>query len=141
MKILILLLGVCMFLSACATTPIGKIEPEGFESKTVVVTAGFQEVFRNILFGMKKCQGMGIPFGQIYTDINEAHMDIFMGGHDNNLSRESAYPYGEIIIKKIDEKSSYVSIKLVKRPIYRLSNAEIIGLWESFAMGNFVCID
>lgn len=141
MRILILLFALCAMLSSCATTPIGKIESSGFESKTIVVNAGFQEVYRNIVFGMKKCNTLGVPFGNIYTDINEAHIDIFMGGHENNISRESAYPYGEIAIKKIGEKSSEVSIKLVKRSIYRLSNSEIIGLWESSARGEFLCIE
>ena len=65
-----------------------------------VVAANYQEVYRRILSGFRKC-GEIIPEGHLYTDIKEGHFDVYIR---QTFGGRSDFVFGIIDVIYINEK-------------------------------------
>ncbi len=134
----VILTAICFMLSACASTPIGKLTDDDFVTKEVLLNKDYQSAYRNLINGLRGCPVLGVPFGNIYTDIGEAHIDLYMGGGDNS-ARATKHAYGTISLKEVLPHQTKARYKLVKRSIYRLSNDAILSHWQAISDGIDQC--
>lgn len=140
MNKVILAAAIFFMLSACASTPIGKLTEDEFVTKEVLLNKDYQSAYRNLISGLRGCPVLGVPFGNIYTDIGEAHIDLYMGGGDNS-ARASKHAYGTISLKEVSPHQTKALYRLVKRSIYRLSNDAILSHWQALSDGIDRCPD
>jgi len=134
----VILAAILFTLSACASTPIGKLTEDDFVTKEVLLNKDYQSAYRNLISGLRSCPGLGVPFGNIYTDIREAHIDLYMGSGDNSaMATKNAY--GTISFKEVSPHQTSAQYRLVKRSVYKLSNDTILNHWQAFSDGINQC--
>ncbi len=93
-----------LFFSGC--TPIGHMGHSDFNWTIKTLDIPYQQVYRNIEAGFR-CHRGWYPSGQLYTDIQEGHFDLYATPPDPLFGR---LVYGKIIIKSLSERKSKLSI-------------------------------
>jgi len=105
MRNLILIVAVALMFG-CATPP-GQLKESDFVWQEKTVAANYQEVYRNVNNGFRKC-ALGVPQGSLYTDIKKGHFDVFHSGGLVKMRPEMTRTIGQIEIISKGEKSSFV---------------------------------
>lgn len=121
---------------SCAT-PVGKIPESDFAWQEKVIEENYQEVYRRILNGFRKCKP-GIAEGNLYTDIKEGHFDVYLidvfgGKHSGVL--------GVIDLKSDDKANTIVRVgvqAIYDRPLFG-GHGRYRKLWLKFAEGDLSC--
>jgi len=131
------ILASFLFLSSCAT-PVGQFKESDMAWTKMNFKLNYQAVYRNLKEGFRKCGPRFFADGNLYTDINEGHFDIYLS---DMLGGRSSWVYGIIIIKHIDGDTSAVSIGVnntYDNPLFgkKSGGREMISQW---AKGIYDC--
>ena len=89
----------------CAT-PVGKLKKSDFAWEERVISANYQEVYRRILSGFRKC-GEVIPEGNLYTDIQEGRFDVYVR---QTFGGRSDFVFGIIDVIYRNENATLVRV-------------------------------
>ena len=90
---LLVIASICL-LQACAT-PIGKFKESDMAWTKGTVDISYQQVYRNLQEGFRKCFPMLFVEGSLYPDINKAHFDIHLV---NMFGSRTAWVFGVVDI-------------------------------------------
>lgn len=104
----------------------------------MILDGSYQSVYRNLINGLRACPILGTPFGNVYTDIREAHIDIYMASGDNS-ARATKNAYGVIIFKEKKSNKTIAQYRLLKRSIYKLDGDVILNSWQMHSEGINMC--
>jgi hypothetical protein len=128
-----------LILSSCAT-PAGKFKESDMAWTKMNLPLNYQAVYRNLNDGFRTCGPSYFPVGNLYTDINEGHFDIYLS---DMFGGSSEWVYGRVSIKDIDGDSSAISIGVnnaYDNPLFgkKGGGREMISQW---AQGIYECIE
>jgi hypothetical protein len=132
-KVKILALLVCLgALTSCAT-PIGQFKESDLTWTKFDKDVNYQEVFRNLKEGFRRCAPGLFADGNLYTDIKEGHFDIYV---TNILGGRSQWVYGIINIRANFPDGSTVDIGVKNafdNPVFgkKGGRREMISGWAS----------
>lgn len=94
-----------LFLSGCATPP-GKFKDSDLTWSHVDISLNYQVVYRNVSEGFRRCGGK-IAEGNLYTDIREGQIDIYL---KDVFGGRSSWVYGIVRVKFKEEQISNFSV-------------------------------
>ena len=118
-------------------TPIGKIPDSDFVWEDRTIKVNYQEVYRRVLAGVRTCKP-GIAEGNLYTDIKEGHIDVFLvdmfgGKHPGVL--------GIILVKEDHNGDTVVRVgvqTVYDDPLFA-PPGRLRKKWLNFAEGDLSC--
>lgn len=126
-----------LIITSCVT-PIGKFKESDFVWEEKVITANYQEVYRRILLGFRRCK-VGVPESNLYQDIKEGRFDVyldqaFVGGR-SDITLGMIY----VVYKTNDISIVKVGVRYIfDKPLFGEEGGKR-RLWLKWAAGNINC--
>jgi len=99
----------------------------------------YQEVYRNVNDGLRKCGSHWLVEGTLYTDIEEGRMDVYVF----NKYGSTNWVFGLVTVKSIDLNHSFVEIGINKRyddPMFG-KKGKIAEMYSRWAAGTYLRSD
>ncbi len=109
-KIRIIMILILFSILPSCSKPIGQLTENDMGWTRAEMPMNYQAVYRNVNEGFRRCGSGLIAEGNLYTDIQEGHFDLYLA---TLMGGKAPGALGVINIKEIDSNHAKISIGIV----------------------------
>jgi hypothetical protein len=129
---------IVLLLTAGCAPSIGNYTEEQIIYKEDTLLIGYQEAYRNFISGLRHCKELGVPEGNLFYDIKEGHIDLYVASVDGS-TRATGFPQGTIIFRELTSGKTMAKYHLIPRVYYFFDTETMLRHWQRISLGEKVC--
>lgn len=110
MKLLSIIAAAAVTMGGCAT-PAGQFKDDDLAWTRLTVNETYQQVYRNVREGFRRCGDAFVAEGNLFTDIKAGEFDFYL---TDIFGGRSSWVAGFVKIEAVDDKSARLAVGVNK---------------------------